>query len=173
MLQGPQRGLQRPDRAGPLGGRKLGSLPTGALQLQGLLKRVDTVPVSPGTGRVAGCLVVLRMAGWSRAAPVQASAEHLRGWDPPLPRLTGNRAWRLPGAREAPHAQVAADCRGRDAAYLRGLGNGQGRRVLGVVTAPVLIGSRFLVAHIRSLSRLAVPLRPPPPTEQIEVSKLR
>jgi hypothetical protein len=60
----------------------------------------------------------------------------------------------LPGAGEAPVAQVATDRRGRQAADLGGLGDGQGLRLLGVITAPVLRG-RLLVAHIRSLSRPA------------------
>ena len=150
---------------GPFGGQELGSLPAGPLQLQGMLKRVDAVLISPGTGRFAGCLAVLRMAGRGRAVLVQASTEHVLGWDPPMARLTGGRAWLLPGAREAPRAQVAADGRGRDTAYLRGLGDGEGRRLLGVIAAPLLIGSPFLVAHLRSLSRPAVRLRPRPPTE--------
>jgi hypothetical protein len=40
-----------------------------------MLKRVDAVLVSPGIGRLAGCLVVVRMAEWGRTVPVQASAE--------------------------------------------------------------------------------------------------
>jgi hypothetical protein len=160
MPQGPQRGLQRRDRAGPLGGQELCRLPAGALQLQGMLKRVDTVPHGPGNGRLGGCLVVVHLARWGRAAPVQASAEEVPGRDPPSPRLPGDRAWRLPGAGEAPRAQVAADRRGGHAADPGGLGNGQRRRVLGVVGAPVPFGSRFLVAHLQSLSRLGVQLRP-------------
>jgi hypothetical protein len=72
------------------------------------------------------------------------------------------------GRLEAPRAQVAADGRGRHTADLCGLGNGQGGRGLREVTAPMLTGSRFLVTHIRSLSRLAVRLRPP--VERLESS---
>jgi hypothetical protein len=40
-----------------------------------MLERVDAVLGSPGIGRLAGCLVVVRTAEWGRTAPVQASAE--------------------------------------------------------------------------------------------------
>jgi hypothetical protein len=83
-------------------------------------------------------LVLLRMPGWCRLLPVQASLEHVVGGDPPWAGLTGDRAWVLPGAGEAAGAQVATDRRGRQAADLGGLGNGQGLRLLGVVTALVL-----------------------------------
>jgi len=155
-LQGLYRGLQRQDRAGPFGGQDLGSLPPGALQLQGMLKRLGAIPLSQGTARFSYWLVVLRMTGWWRGLPVQASPEQVLGRDPPLPGLTGDPAWLLPGAREAPGAQVATDRGGRHVADLGGLGNGQGLLLLQVVTA-LLLSGQVLVAHIRSLSRPAMP----------------
>jgi hypothetical protein len=154
MLHGPQRGFQRHDRAGPLGGQRLGNLSAGALQLQGVLERLDTVFVGPGTGRVRCCLL-LRMPGWCRLLPVQAGLDDVVGGDLPLPGLTGNSARGLAGAGEASVAQVATDRRGRQAAHLGGLGNAQGPRLLGVVTA-MRLGGRITVAHLRSLSRPAV-----------------
>jgi hypothetical protein len=58
----PECGFQRRDRAGPFGGQELCRLPAGALQLQGMLKRVDAVLGSPDIGRLAGCSVVVRIA---------------------------------------------------------------------------------------------------------------
>src|SRR5215218_3525084 len=116
MLDGAQRRLQRHDRAGPFGGQDLGGVPAGALQfqagalqLQGVLERLDTVPVGQGAGRVPWRLVLLPMPGWRRPPPVQAGLAYVLGRDPPVPLLTGDRARVLPGAGETPGAQVATD----------------------------------------------------------------
>jgi len=52
MLDGPERRLQRHDRAGPFGGQDLGSLPAGALQLQSALECLNTVAIRTGRGPV-------------------------------------------------------------------------------------------------------------------------
>jgi hypothetical protein len=62
MLQGPECGFQRQDRAGPFGGQELCCLSAGALQFQGMLKRVDAVLAAQAS---AGWPV----AWWSSARP--------------------------------------------------------------------------------------------------------
>jgi hypothetical protein len=86
LLDGPQRGLQRHDRAGPFGGQDLGGLPAGALQFQGVLEGVDAVAVGPARGRVCRWVLRGRMPGGCRLLPGQAGLipgfGQVSGWQP-------------------------------------------------------------------------------------------
>ena len=126
-LQRPQGGLQGLDRVGPLGGQVLGGSATGTFKLQGVLELSNPVSTRLAGPSVPGGLVLLFLVGCSGLAWPQTGGEQVPGRDAPEPTLTGNGAWLLVGAWEAPGGQVAADRRGRHPAQPSRLSNRQAR----------------------------------------------